>query len=175
MSYAEGTSLVGGALRTCEPATASGLVATPSPIRAASIAVSGAGGAGRGAGTGASGAADVSVAVDVVPVEFTESLEESIRATASCTLPDAFVVAVAVWDAIDAERPEPLDEEVSLLALTLDAVPLRWVELELPVPPVEPELPEMATGLEMAVDVAGPVLPVLVAADDAFTEPESPD
>src|SRR5947209_10386806 len=33
----------------------------------------------------------------------------------------------------------------------------------------------MATGLEMAVDVAGPVLPVLVADDDELTSPELPD
>ena len=137
------------------------------------MAASGAGGAGGAAGT--SGAADVWLAVDVVPVEFTTELDESMWATASCTLPDAFEVALAVWDAIAVERPEPLDDElVRLLAVTFDAVPC-WVELAVPVPPVDPELPEMATGLEMAVDVAGPVLPVLVADDDAFTSPELPD
>src|SRR5205085_5252206 len=38
-----------------------------------------------------------------------------------------------------------------------------------------PELPLMATGLEIAVDVAGPVAPVLVALDEEWTSPELPD
>jgi len=133
---------------------------------------------GRGAGAGgagATGAAEVSLAVDAVPEELTTSLDESIRATAFCTLFDARAVELAVSAASDADRPEPLDEEaVSLLAVTLDVVPL-WVVLGLPVPPVEPEFPEMATGLEIAVDVAGPVFPVFVALDEAFTSPELPD
>jgi hypothetical protein len=84
-------------------------------------------------------------------------------------------VDVAVSEAIDAESPDPLDDvALSLLAVTFDVV-LRWVEWVLPVPPVDPEFPEMATGLEIAVDVAGPVLPVLVAVDEAFTAPELPD
>src|SRR5581483_11817965 len=44
-----------------------------------------------------------------------------------------------------------------------------------PVPPVDPELPEMATGLDIDVDDAGPVFPVLVADDWATAAPESPD
>src|SRR5207237_636856 len=47
-----------------------------------------------------------------------------------------------------------------------------WTE---PVAPVPPELPLMATGLLMAVEVAGPVLPVLVAVEDEMTSPELPD
>jgi len=133
-------------------------------------------GAGGGGGAGGAAGADVSLAVEVVPVELTTSLEESMRATAFCTLPDALLVDDAVSLAIDAENPEPLDDDaLSGLALMLEAVPLRCVELAVPVPPLEPELPEMATGLEMAVDDAGPVLPVLVADDDAFTAPEFPD
>jgi hypothetical protein len=170
--YAEGTSLDGGALRTCDPATASGLVATPRPAKAASIAVSGAGGGAGGAGGGAG--AEVWLAVEVVPVDVTESVEESMRATASCNLPEDFDVAVAVSEARDADRLELLDE-LNRLAVTLEVLPLRWDVLALPVPPVDPELPEMETGLEMAVDVAGPVLPVFVADDDAFTAPELPD
>ena len=140
-------------------------------MRAASIAVDESGtGVGAGA-AGTAGAAEMLLAVDVVPEEFTTSLEESMRATAFWTLFDAR----AVSDANDDETPEALDDEaVSLLAVTLDVVPL-WVVLALPEPPVEPELPEMATGLDTAVDVAGPVLPVLVALDEALTSPELPD
>ena len=45
----------------------------------------------------------------------------------------------------------------------------------LPVLPESPESPLAATGLASAVDVAGPVLPVLVALDCAHAVPESPD
>jgi hypothetical protein len=161
-------------LRTCEPATASGFVATPNPRRAASIAVSGAGDGAGGAGGGASGAA-VSLTVEVVPVELTTSLDESMRATAFCRVPDALLVDLAVSEAIEADSPEPLDEDAVIVPAVTFEVVLCCVELDEPVPPVEPELPEMATGLEMAVDVAGPVLPVLVAVDDAFTAPELPE
>jgi hypothetical protein len=161
-------------LRTCDPATASGLTAAPKPTRAASIAEEGAGtGAGAGGAAGASGAAEVWLTVDVVPVEVTESLDESMRATASWSFPDALADDAAVAEETCAERPDPLDEDdvvLSLLALTL-----CWVELAVPVGPVDPELPEMAIGLETAVDVAGPVLPVLVADDDEWTSPELPD
>jgi len=47
-----------------------------------------------------------------------------------------------------------------------------------PVPPVEPVLPEppeIATGLDVAVDEALPVLPVFVALDCDETLPELPD
>src|SRR5439155_6777925 len=44
-----------------------------------------------------------------------------------------------------------------------------------PVGPMSPELPEMATGLASAVEVAGPVLPLLVADDCAHDRPESPE
>src|SRR5204862_3913266 len=121
-------------------ATPSGLVATPRPIRAASNAAVGSG-AGAGAGGAGVSAAEVAVTVDAVPVEFTEPLDESMLATASWTLPAALEVAVAVSEASDADSPEPLEEEaLSLLAVTLDAVPLRWLEWALPVPPVDPEL-----------------------------------
>src|SRR2546423_14027539 len=43
-----------------------------------------------------------------------------------------------------------------------------------PVVPVMPESPEMATGLASAVEVAGPVSPVLVADDWAMAAPELP-
>lgn len=80
-------------------------------------------GAGAGGVAGASGA-EVAVTVDVVPVEFSDPLEESMLATASWTLPAALLVDVAVWEASDADRPEPLDEDaLSLLAVTLDVVP----------------------------------------------------
>jgi hypothetical protein len=59
-------------------------VATPKPSRAASIDEEGVGtGAGAGGVAGASGAADVWLTVEVVPVDVTESLDESMRATAS--------------------------------------------------------------------------------------------
>src|SRR5205807_3458464 len=43
-----------------------------------------------------------------------------------------------------------------------------------PVDPVEPESPERATGLNHAVELAGPVSPVLVADDWLRVRPESP-
>ena len=51
---------------------------------------------GAGGVAGASGAAEVWLTVDVVPEEFTTVLDESMWATASCTLPDALLVAFAV-------------------------------------------------------------------------------
>jgi hypothetical protein len=54
----------------------------------------------------------------------------------------------------------------------LDATGLDVAE---PVLPVLPEFPETATGLLMAVDEAGPVLPVFVALDCAFVFPVLPD
>src|SRR5207302_9247773 len=44
-----------------------------------------------------------------------------------------------------------------------------------PVAPLAPELPLMAKGLDSAVDVAGPVLPVLVDEDCDHDRPESPE
>ena len=44
-----------------------------------------------------------------------------------------------------------------------------------PVGPMAPESPERARPLETAVELAGPVLPVLVADDCARTSPEFPD
>jgi hypothetical protein len=49
------------------------------------------------------------------------------------------------------------------------------VDVAAPVDPVGPELPEAATGLLVADDEAGPVLPVLVALDCDEAEPEFPD
>src|SRR5205807_200621 len=49
------------------------------------------------------------------------------------------------------------------------------VSLALPVSPDLPESPDMAAGSAMAVEEAGPVLPVLVAEDWAHEVPESPD
>src|SRR5438270_13942591 len=43
-----------------------------------------------------------------------------------------------------------------------------------PVVPVLPESPDTASGSAIAVDVAGPVSPVLVADDCAITVPELP-
>jgi hypothetical protein len=40
-----------------------------------------------------------------------------------------------------------------------------WIECAPPVEPVDPEPPERATGRKDAVEVAGPVSPVLVAED----------
>ena len=56
------------------------------------------------------------------------------------------------------------------------ASPVRPESPERPRPlsPVRAELPEMATGLAMPVDDAGPVFAVLVAEDWALTAPESP-
>ncbi|MBV8296351.1 MAG: hypothetical protein JO085_05905, partial [Acidimicrobiia bacterium] len=122
----------------------------------------------------------MALTVDAVPVEFTDPLEESTLATASCSLPAAFDVAVAVSEAITADRPElgvletVLEALLRRLVVTFEVVP-PCDELAVPVPPVDPELPLMATGFEIAVDVAGPVLPVLVALDEEFTAPESPD
>src|SRR5438270_397839 len=95
-------------------------------------------GSGAGVGAGAAGwgsDAELAVTVDVVPLELTEPLEESIEATASCSFPDAFDVDVAVTDSSDADRPELLvDALVRRLANTVEAVPPRWVELAVPVP-----------------------------------------
>jgi hypothetical protein len=49
------------------------------------------------------------------------------------------------------------------------------VDVAAPVPPVEPELPETATGLLTADDDAGPVFPVLVALDCDEADPVFPD
>jgi hypothetical protein len=58
-----------------------------------------------------------------------------------------------------------------LMALLVTVI----VEVTGPLLPVFPELPEMAVGLEVAVDDEAPVLPVLVAEDWATTAPEAPD
>src|SRR5438552_10801040 len=47
--------------------------------------------------------------------------------------------------------------------------------LAAPVGPVGPELPDTADGAELALEVAGPVVPELVAEDWAVTGPEAPD
>jgi hypothetical protein len=75
-----------------------------------------------------------------------------------------------------ADSPDPdVDWLVRLLVVNF-AVDADWLlVLALPVAPVGPELPLMATGFDDAVDVAGPVLPVLVAVDWALTAPELPD
>src|SRR5581483_2092302 len=109
--------------------------------------------------------------------------------TASPVLPDcAFDADVAPELAFDTAlptatalpvRPElPLSPERALastftlpLIAVFDADTLVCAS---PVPPVEPELPEMATGLETLVEDAGPVLPVLVADDCAVLAPELP-
>src|SRR4051812_8768297 len=49
------------------------------------------------------------------------------------------------------------------------------VSLALPVLPVSPELPDAAVGLPSAVELAPPVLPVLVAEDCAVEAPELPE
>ena len=49
------------------------------------------------------------------------------------------------------------------------------LEVVLPVFPVGPELPETATGDEVALEVAGPVLPELVALDCDDAAPELPE
>ena len=48
------------------------------------------------------------------------------------------------------------------------------VDTAAPVAPVAPELPDVATGFETALDVAFPVWPLLVALDWALVEPELP-
>ena len=151
-------------------------MATPKPKRAASKPDDGSGEC-EGAGAAGGGGSDVSLTVDAVPVEVVTPLEESIRVAASSSLPADFVVAVEVSAAMLAESPEPVAVWLlpRRLVVALDAVASCWVVVAPPVPPVDPELPVMATGLEMAVDVAGPVLPVLVADDEACTSPEFPD
>ena len=47
--------------------------------------------------------------------------------------------------------------------------------LAAPVGPVGPELPDTADGAELALEVAGPVVPELVEEDWAVTGPEAPD
>jgi hypothetical protein len=49
------------------------------------------------------------------------------------------------------------------------------LEVAAPVAPVDPELPETATGDETALDVAFPVSPVFVALDWALVAPELPE
>ena len=73
-------------------------------------------------------------------------------------------------------RLSPLRTAAATLAVPL--MPLLSVErspLALPVLPESPEFPLAATGLAVAVELAGPVLPVLVAVDCAHAVPESPD
>ena len=110
------------------------MVATPKPNKAASNAAEGSGDAGAG-GAGCGSAAEASLAVDVVPVDVAPPLDESIRATASCTLPADLVVAVAVSAAMEADSP--LESVLRRLAVTFEVVASRWVELARPVPPVD--------------------------------------
>ena len=49
------------------------------------------------------------------------------------------------------------------------------VEVASPVEPVRPESPDVATGSDVAVELASPVAPVLVAEDWPTTAPESPE
>ena len=49
-----------------------------------------------------------------------------------------------------------------------------WTVWALPVEPVDPESPERAAGRKAAVELAGPVSPVLVAEDWLRVVPESP-
>ena len=49
-----------------------------------------------------------------------------------------------------------------------------WPDVALPVLPVGPDGPELATGEAVAFDVASPVSPVLVELDRASTSPEAP-
>src|SRR5438270_9828622 len=76
----------------------------------------------------------------------------------------------------------PVPQESALSAeAAIRTVPLRppllraRAALALPVGPELPELPDIAVGSAMAVELAGPVLPVLVAEDWAHEVPESPD
>src|SRR5437764_9969057 len=68
-------------------------------------------------------------------------------------------------------RTAALTLDLPLIPL-LEAVRSVWA---LPVLPESPESPLAATGLASAVELAGPVLPVLVAVDCAHAVPESPD
>ena len=75
-------------------------------------------------------------------------------------------------------RPESPDATVTPLMLLLPLMAVFTtpkVPLASPVLPESPELPETAVGSAIAVDEAGPVLPVLVADDSAWTSPELPD
>jgi hypothetical protein len=93
------------------------------------------------------------------------------------------VVLVAARDVAEetsletaADSPDPDVDWLDRLLVVSFAVDVDWlVDLTLPVAPVGPELPVMATGFDEAVDVAGPVLPVLVAVDWELTAPEFPD
>src|SRR5947209_4220871 len=87
-----------------------------------------------------------------------------------------FAAATAWASPVRPESPVlPVSVDVSgddlALIVWLSIVPST---LASPVVPVLPELPEMATGLASAVEVAGPVSPVLVADDWAIAAPESP-
>src|SRR5437762_1396264 len=76
------------------------------------------------------------------------------------------------------ESPELPDPTLfrPMIARPLSAVfKTPRVALTLPVLPVPPESPLCATGLDHAVELAPPVLPVLVAEDCAVDAPELPD
>src|SRR5438132_6427619 len=84
----------------------------------------------------------------------------------------ALAVAVAV---LAATTEDTLAVEPTAWVVTLLVVTFCVVDRAAPVEPDGPEFPVIATGFDEAVEVAGPVLPVLVAVDWALTSPELPD
>ena len=84
--------------------------------------------------------------------------------------PVALALPVCPEFPLSPERASAFTLTLPLMAV-FDADTLLWTS---PVRPVEPELPETATGLDVDVDDAAPVLPVLVDDDWAVAAPESP-
>src|SRR5438105_44073 len=91
-------------------------------------------------------------------------------------LSDDLAAPAALASPVRPESPESPDSAspCGVLADNNDVLLSVTFALASPVVPVLPELPEMATGLASAVEVAGPVSPVLVADDWAIAAPESP-
>ena len=84
---------------------------------------------------------------------------------------------MAVAGPVLPELPELPEVALPPTAIAVPRMPVLvavGLDVAAPVDPVAPELPETATGLDTALDVALPVLPVLVALDWALVAPELP-
>src|SRR5206468_11822401 len=101
------------------------------------------------------------------------SADRAVESTLAPELAKEEVSAVA--------RAVPVAPEAPLLPVVADGTGLPTgaepvsTTLALPVSPVVPEFPEVATGEEVAVEDAAPVLPVLVALAWETPSPVSPE
>src|SRR5439155_1277464 len=108
-------------------------------------------------------------------VEAPESPEAAVGSTVPRTSPPSPPLA----SALAMESPPTTSQErraakVTTMSTSTVPAPVAWT-VAVPVSPVVLESPDVAIGLETAVEEAGPVLPVLVAEDWAVEAPESPD